>query len=532
MTVNTSDKIDFNSNLYLFSQHAGEGVVSKIFTSNPKNLGNTPILITDNERLHMTFDGQYFSADIKQSISQYKIYYKDTDKYENDGNFINLDMHSVSRIVMINDLINNKKPLQKDISKGAAEGRLITEIDNIPKNEPVILLMDNAGEGDELIELPENVLAVIASDGKIDYLSHIASLSRNYFNLFTILFDEEKYAKLKSLKGNYVYISNLNDDLIFNKIDTLSAVSKCQKIIIPKFTDITSFLNYDELNINNAGTKACRVAQIKALAQAEILKDINVPKGFVIPSGYIQKIESFLNSTDDIFERDEMLVNNDFNAELARKCHEIGIDPSLSILRSAFNAEDLYEYPTAGLYASDCCFDKSEFVMVIDHIYHSKDCSKAIESRKRYGIPDSAVQLSVLVQEFVSSEYTFTVYTDLINKRVLIEIGATDFSHLNLGPAVIIYNDVDEKFTVKRSQIYNNKFLIDGNFNIIEKEYGQNIIEENKDKLLPLLKKVAKNALTLEKMLGKPQDIEGGINHGKIYFWQTRDITENALKRL
>ena len=44
------------------------------------------------------------------------------------------------------------------------------------------------------------------------------------------------------------------------------------------------------------------------------------------------------------------------------------------------------------------------------------------------------------------------------------------------------------------------------------------------EKLFEQLRRVVKNALVIEKEFGAPQDIEGGIKDGKIYFWQSRNI--------
>ena len=103
---------------------------------------------------------------------------------------------------------------------------------------------------------------------------------------------------------------------------------------------------------------------------------------------------------------------------------------------------------------------------------------------------------------------------------------------MNLEPASIIYDDKDKSFNIVTPQIYNSKFVIDQNINILDKEDGQNIISDNWNTLSASLLTVAKNALILEKTFGKQQDIEGGISNGKVYFWQTRDISRKALKHL
>jgi phosphoenolpyruvate synthase/pyruvate phosphate dikinase len=52
----------------------------------------------------------------------------------------------------------------------------------------------------------------------------------------------------------------------------------------------------------------------------------------------------------------------------------------------------------------------------------------------------------------------------------------------------------------------------------IEEDLG-----ENKE-LFEQLESAIKDALVVEKEFGAPQDIEGGIKDGKIYFWQSRNI--------
>lgn len=532
MRVHTMNNTKLNANYYHFCQLDGEGIIDKIYTDNSENLGAEPILITNNENIPMTCDGKYYSASVKSQISEYKIYYKDTGLYENGGNPIKLNKHKISRDIYIKDLINTGKPLQKNIAKGFAEGKIVCDTNNIPSDEAVILVLGDVGEGSELIELPPNVLAVVVSDGKIDYLSHIAALSRSYFNLFTVLYDENKYEELLGYEGQYINISNLEGDLRYVKIDKPTSYTENYKIIIPKFTKESDFLDYENLNSTNSGTKALRIAAMQSLIKNNVLKDVIIPSGFVVSTGYIENIESFLNEARTEDEREEKLINNPFSQELLNKCNEVGINPQSSIIRSAFNAEDLCDYPTAGLYESECCHFEDEFIYIIDSIYRSKDKPSTIESRKRYNIPDEIVQPSVLIQEYIPAKYKFTAYTDLSANQVLIELGASEYAHLNIEPAKIIYNNEKQSCTIKDYQIYNNKFLIDEQCNIIEKECGHNPVADGWEQIAPLLKTVGINSLILEKVFAKPQDIEGGIIDGKVYFWQTRDIVKKALKRL
>ena len=50
-------------------------------------------------------------------------------------------------------------------------------------------------------------------------------------------------------------------------------------------------------------------------------------------------------------------------------------------------------------------------------------------------------------------------------------------------------------------------------------------IKDNWDKYKELFARLADASFGLEDYFGAPQDIEGGIKNGKIYLWQTRNIT-------
>ena len=532
MKVHLADNSNFKSNYFRFYQKNGEGTVNEISTDNAENLGKEPVLITDKETIAMDYDGKRYTAKSKYPIAEYKIYYKDTNKYENNGKSIYIDSHKLSRDVFVKDLINRGKPLQKDIAKGFGEGRLIDNIKNIPKDESVILLLKDVGEGYELAQLPVNVKGIVVSDGIINFLSHIASLARSYYNMLTILYDKDKYNKLAQLKNKYISISNTDGNLTFKEIEKTPYAVEQQLINIPMLIGEDGFLNYSQLTKKNSSTKAYRLGMMQTLKYDGVLKNIEIPRGFIIPAKYIEKVENFLDEAVNDKERTDRKFENPYIKELEYKCESLGIDPKKIMMRSAFNAEDLYEYPTAGLYESDRCYRSDDFIFTMDNIYKSKDSPQAIESRKRYNIPDNVIQPSIIVQEYMAPEYTFTAYTDFDNKTVNIELSPKRYELIHINPAQIIYNENNEKSEIVEHQIYNSQFITDEKGNILEKEDGLNLVEDNWEVLAPLITIIGKNALALEKVFSKRQDVEGGIKNGKVYFWQTRDIVNKALKKL
>ena len=532
MKVHFADNKNFKSNYYHLRHVEREGKIDKISTDNSENLGNEPVLMTDYETIPMDYDGKLYTAKINVPTSKYKIFYKDTGEFENDGNPIIIDEHKLSKDTFVKDLINTKQPLQKDIAKGIADGKLITDINNIPQNEAVILLLGDIGDGHVLAGLPSNVQGIIVTDGDIDHLSHIASLSRSYYNILTILYDEKKYNELLDLNNKYLSISNLNGKLEYKEIERPDYKAESSNINIPIITDNDTLLNYSQLNKSNSGNKAFRIALMQTLKYEGILKDIEIPKGFYIPTGYINNVEEFLNSAKTEEERKNLVFENPYNIEIKEKCESLGIEPKKTIMRSSFNAEDLYEYPSAGLYDSECCYDFDEFVLTMENIVNSKNSNAAIDSRKRYNIPDSVIQPAVLLQEYIPADYTFIAYTDLKNRRVDIDFAPSGSAFRKLEPAKIVYDSKNQNSRILKHQVIGNEFISDENGNIIEKTDGKNIIADNWETLAPLIGIIGTNALALEKILSRRQDIEGGIKDGKVYLWQTRDIVKKALKKL
>ena len=347
--------------------------------------------------------------------------------------------------------------------------------------------------------------------------------------------DENKYNELLDFKNKYISISNTDGLLRYKEIDRPDYVAESSKIIIPIITENDTLLNYSQLDKSNSGNKAYRIALMQTLKYEGLLKDIEIPKGFLISTGYIKNVEEFLKEANTPEELDNKLFENGentYNQEIKEKCESLGIDPEKTIMRSAFNAEDLFEYPSAGLYTSEKCYKDDEFVITMNSIVNSKNSEAAVESRKRYNIPDNVIQPAVLLQEYIPSDYTFTAYTDLKNKRVDIDFAAKGSTFHKIDPAKIVYDSKNNNSRILKQQSYGNKFITDDKGNIIEKIDGNNPIAENWETLAPLIAIIGSNALALEEILSRRQDIEGGIKDGKVYFWQTRDIVKKALKRL
>ena len=193
------------------------------------------------------------------------------------------------------------------------------------------------------------------------------------------------------------------------------------------------------------------------------------------------------------------------------------------MIRSAFNGEDLEDNSAAGLYNS-YWQDIEDFNLdAIYSVIESKNKPIAVSSRKQHNIPDEAIKPSVILQDRIKSDYSFTTYTEspLDKNKVLIEMFITEVRCYKPKPYQITYNKLTKELKVEQEHSKYEEYLYDENYNLIDKKATQ---PKDVKKVWDVVKDLVRNALVLEKEFGKPQDIEGGIKDGQLYFWQTRNI--------
>ena len=95
-----------------------------------------------------------------------------------------------------------------------------------------------------------------------------------------------------------------------------------------------------------------------------------------------------------------------------------------------------------------------------------------------------------------------------------------------IAPHVFTYHKDTGELTYDSVMMYNRSVLFDENGKLTDNQAVRYDLSEN-ERVLALVKKLALNALEIEKEFGAPQDIEGGIKGNDIYLWQTRNIVFN-----
>lgn len=493
----------------------------------------------------MTYDGKYYTTPVYRQIDKYRIFYRDTGKYERNGEEQAINPLEFTKIASRKDREVNNLPPEFAYAKGIAEGKIITAsyteegyIDKeIPKDEPVILLIDNINEDivHSLIQLPKNVKGVITSNCEFCQLSHYANMYRNNLSVMSVIVDDDKYNELKKQEGKFISIDNQSGIVNWEEIKpTKNQIETyAQKIDIPHLENVNKLLTSEELTPLNCGNKGYRLHLMQELVKEGELKDIFIPNYFVIPEGYLNKVKEYIGEEESEGYWDK-LFDGTYTQEVDKKVEELGMNRRDLIVRSNFNTEDLGSFSSAGIYNSQNNYDDNILHTALDYVVKRAYESEYTQTvHKKNCIKDSQIQPSVIVQDYISHKYEFTTYSDDGEDNAIIELIDRSMGYLQSADALIKYNKKTNEFNIERIESPKAEYLIDEQGKIIDSHQEENPISKNWNILTPLLGIVTSGALVLEKFFKHPQDIEGGITKdGKVWFWQTRDIVAKAVKKI
>jgi len=536
------NNINFKANYFTIEKRGKFFFPTVISTDNEENLGKEPVLQYERNgekyEFPMVYDGKYYTTKVMVRPEKYRIFYQDTGKYERNGQEQVINPLNFIKTATKEDRKYNHLPLEQAIAKGEVNGKVFVNTLDIPKDVPVILILDVIQKNEDIIvaSIPQNVKSIIVSSAEMSTLDHIANMARNKYQVFSIVWDDDKFNDLKNQVGKCIYLSNESGFLDYKEIGLNELTNDIENpilIIPPKLENVERLLNFDELTPQNCGNKGYRLGVMQKLVNDGILKDINIPNGFVIPEGYINKYIEYLNVSD----RDEWkrrLKEGIYYQDTENKIKELGLPRNDLIIRSNYNTEDLSSFSSAGIYESISTRDCSSIIdKAVSHVIggeHIRLSNMAKIVHEKYGIEDKDIQPSVIIQENIYPDYKYTLYTDDGDNNIIIDLSDSSLEPAN---ALIKYNKKTNKLTLERKQSPFATYLFDEKGNIIDEKHPIDKITENWDILTPLLGIVTSGALVLEKFFKHPQDIEGGITKdGKVYFWQTRDIVAKAVKRI
>ena len=420
------------------------------------------------------------------------------------------------RKLHLQNLIEATNP-GKTVGKLMFIDRIKSDIEQI--DEPFIMVTPNL----YLYQIRNpNLMGVIYTNEAPVRTSHDASQMRQITDVCGAVYDPKIIERLKKFEGKNIELELKDNYIRFNITDKKGKPKVYPKIDVPRLKYCDKILTSDEFTNDVIGAKAVNLRRLEELKEAGII-DVKIPKSIGLPYGYIEK----LMNVDSDKEKYSMLD------ELKRTMKDNGIVTEDVIVRSAFNSEDLPNYSAAGLYESKRApykFYGGIYYLfdTIRNVYNSKNLTNPIISRRRHQIKDDDVKPGAIIQDFILSDYSFTLYTDTNDGKLRIElysdVAAASSVKRNYVPHIFTYDKKSGKLSYDAIQISTDaSATLDENGELVDIEPVQTDLTGNK-KLFKQLEKIVQNALTVEKEFGAPQDIEGGIKDDDIYFWQTRNL--------
>ena len=149
--------------------------------------------------------------------------------------------------------------------------------------------------------------------------------------------------------------------------------------------------------------------------------------------------------------------------------------------------------------------------------------------RKAFHIPEEDIQVGVIVQKEILTDKKFTIYTDDGSGDLKMDLRIEPKKKDKYGDNRVIishmftyHRDTGElTYDSMQTERYSGAtYDMDGNMKELD---PANDLSDDKE-LLELLKSAAEDAIRVEEEFGAPQDIEGGLKDGQVYFWQSRNI--------
>ena len=415
------------------------------------------------------------------------------------------------------------------IKEGEAVGKIIFNDWHIQGkyqkevNEPSIIV---CRKWDATIDNPNIVGIVITYDGN-DACSHNPFYLKSGVDASAIVLDEDLIDKFRDLDGKKVKITCKGEKVEVVETDENLKPKNRKKVNVPILKYCDKILTSKEYSPDIISTKAVNLRRLEELKEQGKI-NATIPKSIAIPWGYIEADLDCLYKGE---ERNTVKLRKAFKEsgkldKIMKAMKENGVNTERVMIRSAFNCEDLPDYSAAGVYASYCKPNNEEIILAgLQNVVLSKYYNDSSYSRKIYNIPDDIVKPGVIIQNRVNPDYKFTIYTDdehgnvRVNLYSGIRTNRSDVFH----PHVFSYKRDSGELTYDSIQMTNTEVTFDENENMIDITPIEEDLSENKD-LFEQLRNAIKDALVVEKEFGAPQDIEGGIKDGKIYFWQCRNI--------
>jgi len=279
-----------------------------------------------------------------------------------------------------------------------------------------------------------------------------------------------------------------------------------------------------------------------------VSKNINVPNGFVVLSsvfsdlknsdGLGKKIDSLLrelrergmNKTEEVSGRVRELVESaavpkDVETAILETYDALNVE--YVAVRSSSVSEDREQYSWAGEFETYTFVTRDDLIQQVVRCWSSLYTPRALMYAYKHNLP-FASDMAVLVQQMIPSEAAGVCFTrepdgsddDALLIEAIHGLGellvhgdvTPDKYWVNKKENLILDVEVGNQKKIIASTLH-NATIIDDVHGVQQKINGEVIVE------------LSRTAVAIEKLMGKPQDIEWALFNNQLFILQSRPIT-------
>ncbi|MBU6400708.1 MAG: hypothetical protein KGS61_10340, partial [Verrucomicrobia bacterium] len=404
--------------------------------------------------------------------------------------------------------------------------------------------------GDE--EIPEGVAAVIAPD-VTDLVSHVAVRARNANLLFASCHDPDLLQQLRSLRGQYLELHvTAAGDVVFEKAAPAAtptkpvAPRKRPATTRPRFTRYA--LGVEAFSTQTVGAKS----RLQAGLRGRLPDWIRQPPAVAVPFGVFEKVLAI--AENDPHARRYAALTRQVESDGAKACTALREAVQALVAPESLRVELQQAMKAAAI---DWPGDWNEVWRCLKQVWASKWNERAWLSRRKMGVADADLFMAVLLQPVVEAEYAFVVHTvnpatgnpEELYAELVCGLGetlvgnypgralgfvwnkATGRRHLTafpgkslgqFGGGLVFRSDSNGEDLpgYAGAGLYDSVFLPAPRSVLLD--YSEEPLVWDEAFRDPMLGTIARLGVTVEGLLGAPQDLEGVCAKGEYYLVQTR----------
>ncbi len=447
------------------------------------------------------------------------------------------------------------------VVEGTAEGRLLSldhlhEMDE--QAQPALVLLDRL-DGDE--ELPDWVRGLLVGHD-LPHLSHVAIRARQRGVVMAARRDPGPLEdSLAARVGQLTALTVDNEGLHVRPASAGGGTTATRRFTLGEAacTGSPGLLALEQAESATAGGKAWGARRLAEMA-ADGRGGFRAPPGFVVPFGVMEaclaraphaadEMRSLLAAADrheesgawaDAGRRLHDLVEatalpEDFQRELGQRA--AGFEPLA--VRSSSNAEDLKGAVGAGLFDSAIGVHPPDLSAAVRRVWASLYGRRALAACRAAAVRARDLRMSLLIQPVVAADLSLVMYTrspfdssgDQAYVELAVGLGETLCSASGEGSPYRVH--IDRRRGTHRLAThlsFAEGLMLGADGELRWRAVRHDDLRFGRDPAWRqgLVERLLDAALTLERELGGPQDVEGAIVHDDLWLVQSRPAIPTA----